>query len=200
MGGSQGAGGGGPPLLLRCTAILIHHLGGGGVGLAASCRSRPSGVGVLPCPTTLSPPGSIGPGPRNLHVTGTHCLPVPRLQTHGDGCAPGTTGGDPRSLTARWHRWRRRTSRVPHSHGLGRCWQVEGSQGAQSPSLPWDLPGKVPGCGAAAPLVPGARRAHHRTGPSCGGGGADPGDTGGGVRMDGSCNAGEGRGHPGTQA
>ena len=24
----------------------------GWVGLAASCRSRPSGVGVLPCPTT----------------------------------------------------------------------------------------------------------------------------------------------------
>ena len=94
---------------------------------------------------------------------------------HGDGRALGTTGGDPRSLTAKWHRWRRRTSWVPHSHGLGRCRQAEGSQGAQSASLPWDLPGMIPGCGAAAPLVLGARRAHYRTGPSCGcGGGGAP--------------------------
>ena len=138
---------------------------GGKCGLVL--QARWGGQGSL----TLSPPGSIGPGPRNLHVTGTHCLPVPRLQMHGDGRALGTTGGDPRSLTAKWHRWRRRTSWVPHSHGLGRCRQAEGSQGAQSASLPWDLPGMIPGCGATAPLVLGARRAHYRTGPSAGGGG-----------------------------
>ena len=107
----------------------------------------------------LDPPGSSGPGHRILLVTETRCLPVPRLRTNGDGCAPGTTGGDPRSLTACWHRWRCCTSWVPHSHSLGRWWQVEGSQGALSTSLPWNLPGKVPGCGAAAPLVLGARRA-----------------------------------------
>ena len=81
------------------------------------------------------------------------------------------TKENPRSLTACRHRWRRHTSRVPHSHGVGHWWQVEGSLGALSTSLPWDLPGKVPGCGTAAPLVLGARRAHHRTGPSKGGGG-----------------------------
>ena len=124
---------------------------------------------------TLSPPGSSGPGHRILLVTKTRCPPVPRLRTHGDGCAPGTTGGDPRSLTACRHRWRRRTSWVPHSHGLGRWWQVEESLGALSASLPWDLPGKVPRCGTAAPLVLGARRAHHRTGPSKGRGGGGRG-------------------------
>ena len=129
-----------------------------GVVLKARC----GGHGSL----TLSPPGSSGPGHRILLVTETRCPPVPRLRKHGDGCAPGTTGGDPRSLTACGHRWRRRTSWVPHSHGLGRWWQVEGSLGALSASLPWDVPGKVPGCGVAAPLVLGARRAHHRTGPS----------------------------------
>ena len=124
----------------------------------------------------LSPPGSSGPGHRILLVTETRCPPVPRLRTHGDGCAPGTTGGDLRLLTAYRHRWRRRTSWVPHSHGLGRWWQVEGSLGALSASLPWDLPGKVPRCGVAAPLVLGACRAHHRTGPSKGkGGGAGVG-------------------------
>ena len=137
--------------------------------------SRPGGAGHGSL--TLSPPGSSGPGHRILLVTETRCPPVPRLRTHGDGCAPGTTGGDPRSLTACRHRWRRRTSWVPHSHGLGRWWQVEGSLGALSASLPWDLPGKVPGCGAAAPLVLGARRAHHRTGPS-------KGLKGGGVRCE----------------
>ena len=120
---------------------------------------------------TWSPPGSSGPGHHILLVTETRYLPVPRLRTHGDGCAPGTTWGDPPSLTACRHRWRRRTSWVPHSHGLGRRWQVEGSLGALGASLPWDLPGKVPGCGAAAPVVLGARRAHHRTGPSDGEGG-----------------------------
>ena len=144
----------------------------GWVGLAASCRSRPSGVGFLPCPTTRlnyltvrsktewtvdshqtppkrrwaedtvilcvgaragvgararrrswagqrgwalrvggkcglvlqaqwgghgsltrSPTGSSGPGHRILLVTETRCPPVPRLRTHGDGCASGTTGG-----------------------------------------------------------------------------------------------------------
>ena len=79
---------------------------------------------------TLSPPESIGPGPRNLHVTGTRCLRVSPLQTHGDGCALGRTFGDPRFLTVKWHRWRRRSSQVQHSHGLGRSWQVEGTQGA----------------------------------------------------------------------
>ena len=110
----------------------------------------------------------------------TRCLPVPRLRTHGDGCAPGTTGGDLRSLTACRHRWRRRTSWVPHSHGLGRWWQVERSLGALSACMPWDLPGKVPGCGAAAPLVLGACRAHHRTGPSKGGSGGGGGTFRGG--------------------
>ena len=150
----QGCGGGAGPSLL---------------GASVAWCSRPGGAdhGSL----TLSPPGSSGPGHRILLVTETHCPPVPRLRTHGDGCAPGTTGGDPRSLTACWHRWRCCTSWVPHSHGLGRWWQVEGSQGALSASLPWDLPGKVPGCGAVAPLVLGARRAHHRTGPSKGRGG-----------------------------
>ena len=85
---------------------------------------------------------------------------------HGDECAAGTTGGDPRYLTACRHRWRRRTSSVPHSHGLGRWGRVEGSLGALIASLPWDLPGKVPACGAAAPLVMQARKAHHRTGPT----------------------------------
>ena len=142
---------------------------GGKCGLVL--QARWGGHGSL----TLSPPGSSGPGHRILLVTETRCPPVPRPRTHGDGCAPGTTGGDPRSLTACRHRWRRRTSWVPHSHGLGRWWQVEGSLGALSASLPWDLPGKVPGCGATAPLVLGARRAHHRTGPSKGrGGGQGP--------------------------
>ena len=150
---------------------------GGKCGLMLQVRW--GGQGSL----TLSPPGSIGPGPRNLHVTETHCLPVPRLQMHGDGRALGTTGGDPRSLTAKWHRWRRRTSRVPQSHSLGRCRQAEGSQGAQSAFLPWDLPGMIPRCGAAASLVLGARRAHYRTSPSAGvpGGSGEPGDAPGGV-------------------
>ena len=39
--------------------------------------------------------------------------------------------------------------------------------------------GSVPGCGAAAPLVLGARRAHHRTGPS------KPNGGGGGIAMGG---------------
>ena len=52
---------------------------------------------------------------------------------------------------------------------------MEGSLGALSASLPWDLLGKVLGCGAAAPLVLGARRAHHRTGPSKGRGGGGRG-------------------------
>ena len=138
-------------------------------GASVAWCSRPSGAGHGSL--TLSPPGSSGPGHRILLVTETRCLPLPRLRKHGHGCAPGTTGRDPRSLTAYRHRWRRRTSWVPHSHGLGRWWQVEGSQGALSASLPWGLPGKVPGCGAAAPLVLGARRAHHRTGPSKGRGG-----------------------------
>ena len=138
-------------------------------GASVAWCSRPGGAGHGSL--TLSRPGSSGPGHHILLVTETHCTPVPRLRTHGDGCAPGTTGGEPRSLTACWHRWRCCTGWVPHSHGLGRWWQVEGSQGALSASLPWDLPGKVPGCSAAAPLVLGARRAHHRTGPSKGRGG-----------------------------
>ena len=154
-------------------------------GASVAWCSRPGGAGHGSL--TLSPPGSSGPGHRILLVTETRCPPVPRLRTHGDGCAPGTTGGDPRSLTACWHRWRCCTSWVPHSHGLGRWWQVEGSQGALSASLPWDLPGKVPGCGAAAPLVLGARRAHHRTGPSKGRGG------GGGQGSAGGCLASRGR-------
>ena len=97
----------------------------------------------------------MGQGHRILLVTETRCPPVPRLRTHGDGCAPGTTWGGLRLLTAYRHRWRRHTSWVPHSHGLGRWWQVEGSLGALSASLPWDLPGKVPRCGVAAPLVVG---------------------------------------------
>ena len=52
---------------------------------------------------------------------------------------------------------------------------MEGSLGAECASLPWDLPGKVPGCGATAPLVLGARRAHHRTGPLQGKGGGGRG-------------------------
>ena len=146
-------------------------------GASVAWCSRPGGAGHGSL--TLSPPGSSGPGHRILLVTETRFLPVPRLRTHGDGCAPGTTGGDPRSLTACWHRWRCCTSWVPHSHGLGRWWQVEGSQGALSASVPWDLPGKVPGCGAAAPLVLGARRAHHRTGPSKERGGWGHGSEGG---------------------
>ena len=125
--------------------VSVKTWGLGWVGLAASCRSRPSGVGFLPCPTTrlnyltvrflcvgaragrgvgggwalrvggkcglvlqarwgghgsltLSPPGSSGPGHRILLVTETRCPPVPRLRTHGDGCAPGTTGGGPALL------------------------------------------------------------------------------------------------------
>ena len=150
---------------------------GGKCGLVL--KARWGGQGSL----TLSPPGSIGPGPRNLHVGGTYYLPIPRLQMHGDGRALGTTRGDPRFLTAKWHMWRRRTSWVPHSHGLGRCRQAEGSQGAQSASLPWDLLGMIPGCGAAAPLVLGASRAHYRTGPSSwvGGGGGVLGHVLGGL-------------------
>ena len=142
---------------------------GGKCGLVL--QARWGGQGSL----TLSPPGSIGPGPGNLHVTGTHCLPFPRLQMHGHGRALGMTGGYLRSLTAKWHRWRRRTSWVPHSHGLGRCQQAEGSQGTQSASLPRDLPWIIPGCDAAAPLVQGALG--HTTGlapPLRAGGGACP--------------------------
>ena len=142
---------------------------GGKCGLVL--HARWGGHGSL----TRSPPGSSGPGHHILLVTETRYLPVPRLRTHGDGCAPGTTWGDPPSLTACRHRWRRRTSWVPHSHSLGRRWQVEGSLGALSASLPWDLPGKVPACGAAASVVLGARRAHHRTGPSNGEGGGGGG-------------------------
>ena len=125
---------------------------GGKCGLVL--QARWGGHGSL----TLSPPGSSGPGHRILLVTETetHCPPVPRLGTHGDGCAPGTTGQDPCSLTACRHKWRRCTSWVPRSHGLGRWWQVEGSLGALSASLLSDLSGKVPGCGVAAPLILGA--------------------------------------------
>ena len=56
-GAARCGGGGGPPLErsgLRTGWGLGRKApaGGGGVGLAASCRSRLSGVGLLPCPTT----------------------------------------------------------------------------------------------------------------------------------------------------
>ena len=105
-------------------------------------------------------------------------LPGRPTTAHARGrvCA-GHDWGDPRSLTAQRHRWCRHTSWVPHSHGLGRWWQLEGSVGALSASLPSDLPGKVPKCGATAPLVHGACKAHSRTGPSCGSGGGGGGGT-----------------------
>ena len=65
---------------------------GGKCGLVL--QARWGGHGSL----TLSPPGSSGPGHRILLVTETRCPPVPRLRTHGDGCALGMTGGEPRSL------------------------------------------------------------------------------------------------------
>ena len=43
---------GGGSLPMPCSLRGGGGVGLGWVGLAASCRSRPSGVGFLPCPTT----------------------------------------------------------------------------------------------------------------------------------------------------
>ena len=143
---------------------------GRGLGLARGGQVWPGAPGPVgrPWEPDAEPTGGVvGQGIASSWTQRHAARPSHECVRMGTGVRRARTGGGGgRSLTACRHRWRRRTSWVPHSHGLGCWWQVEGSLGALSASLPWDLPGKVPGCGTAASLVLGARRAHHRTGPS----------------------------------
>ena len=107
-------GGGGPPPFLKPNKCLLRQRpghgrrfgsvrrgskgGGGGVGLAASCRSRPSGVGFLPCPTTRLNYLTVRfqgradyrqpPDPTEAQVGGRYRRPVCR-RARGKGCGRG---------------------------------------------------------------------------------------------------------------
>ena len=89
----------------------------GWVGLAAWCRSRPSGVGVLPCPTTRL---------NNLTV---------RFQGRADYRQP----PDPTEALV-GGRYRRPVCRRARGQGLG--WGVGcGARGARRPGCPRRMPG-----------------------------------------------------------
>ena len=86
----------------RLQLHAMQGAGGGGglgwVGLAASCRSRPSGVGFLACPTTRLNYLTVRfqgradyrqpPDPTEAHMGGRYRCPVCR-RARGQGCGRG---------------------------------------------------------------------------------------------------------------
>ena len=84
---------------IRCGGWGVNGgVGLGWVGLAASCRSRPSGVGFLPCPTTRLNNLTVRfqgradyrqpPDPTEAQVGGRYRRPVCR-RARGQGCGRG---------------------------------------------------------------------------------------------------------------
>ena len=116
--------------LLHCCSALVHMERGSVCLVLQASAGKPESL-------TLSPPGEIWAGARNLHVTRTSYPTAPRLLVGtGRRWYAARLGSDPHSLTAfgTGGAATRAGSGSPRQRAYPR--QVEGHQGAESASLP----------------------------------------------------------------
>ena len=111
VGGVAEGGREGPCVRGGCCGLVLRP-----VGEAWEPHAEPSG-------------GDVGQGIAASRSQG-HAARLPHdCARTGAVVVPSTTAGDPRSLTAGWHRWRCREGWIPHSHGRGALGALKGVPG-----------------------------------------------------------------------